>query len=194
MSWKKRNWIFDMDGTLTVPLHDFEEQKRIHNLPPDLPLLEGALQLPVPQRNLVLQAIEEWELELAKRAVAAEDALSLLEFLHPQQTNFAILTRNLRSLALVTLEAADLNHYFQAEFVLGRTCASPKPAPDGILQILKKWNASPSETVMVGDHHLDIEAGVQAGTMTIQVLRNDTDIIHPKATVIVRSLSEILEL
>ena len=183
-----------MDGTLTVPLHDFQQQKQLHNLPQHLPLLEGALQLPEPEQTRVLQAIEAWELDIANRAIPSQDAVSLLSFLHKQQKYFAILTRNLHSLALITLEAADLMHYFSTDFVLGRTCATPKPSPDGIHHILNQWDIPAKEAVMVGDHYLDIEAGLRAGTQTIQILRSEHDLVHPKASATVRSLLDVLKL
>ena len=95
---------------------------------------------------------------------------------------------------MVTLDAANLQQYFSPEFVLGRTCAEPKPSPAGIYKITSQWKVTPQDSIMVGDHYLDIEAGVQAGAMTIQVMRNATDVEHPKASKIVSSLLEAIEL
>ena len=43
---RRRHWIFDMDGTLTVSAHDFEHMRRELGLPPDVPILEALHALP----------------------------------------------------------------------------------------------------------------------------------------------------
>ena len=38
---RRRHWIFDMDGTLTVSAHDFEHMRRELGLAPEVPILEA---------------------------------------------------------------------------------------------------------------------------------------------------------
>ncbi len=55
--------------------------------------------------------------------------------------------------------------------ILGRDSVdNPKPAPDGILKLSKKWDIPPKNIVMVGDMEMDILAGKNAGCVTIGVL------------------------
>ena len=42
-----------------------------------------------------------------------------------------------------------------------------KPDPEGILQACSKLSIDPSETIYIGDHPKDLEAGISAGTKTI---------------------------
>ena len=51
-------WVFDMDGTLTIPAHDFEAFKVEHGLPADRDLLSAAEDLGEPRRTEILDAVE----------------------------------------------------------------------------------------------------------------------------------------
>lgn len=168
---KKQNWIFDMDGTLTIPIHDFNEYKKLNNLPEHRPLLEAINELPTEQVQDALDKLEKWEEELAWRSILAKDTLRMLKYLHSNGKNIGLLTRNTRRLAHITLEATNIQSFFQPEVILGRNCAQPKPSPDGIRKIMKIWDASPQDTVMLGDHQFDIDAGKSAGTATIFIGR-----------------------
>lgn len=46
---------------------------------------------------------------------------------------------------------------------------APKPAPDMVLHLLKKWNLNPQEVLVVGDTTFDIEMGNAAGCKTCAV-------------------------
>ena len=187
----KQHWIFDMDGTLTIPMHNFDQMKSVLGLPNEKPLLESAKDLPEPKREQALQKIADWEYDLATQAKASQDAKALLEHLFHKGKHLAILTRNIRSLALITLRAAGLIQFFDTDVVLGRDCAPPKPSPQGVLAIIQHWNTTPEETVMVGDFHFDIEAGFKAGASTIQVLRTPT-LIHSNATIVLKDLGDLI--
>jgi HAD superfamily hydrolase (TIGR01509 family) len=50
-----------------------------------------------------------------------------------------------------------------------------KPAPDPILECLRRLDVSPHDTVYVGDSPVDIKAGKAAGTMTIGLLCGTSD-------------------
>ena len=47
MSWQhSRHWVFDMDGTLTVAVHDFEAIKRALEIPQSDDILHHLAALP----------------------------------------------------------------------------------------------------------------------------------------------------
>lgn len=164
-----RYWIFDLDGTITVPAHDFDAMKRRLGLPVALPLLEGLLGLRGARRDDAFAQVARWEHDLAQRAVASPGAVSLLQGLHDQGARLGVLTRNRRDLALTTLDVLGVGHLFRQQDVLGRDCVTPKPAPDGILRILHGWQGTPSHAVMVGDSVHDVRAGLAAGTYTVRI-------------------------
>jgi HAD superfamily hydrolase (TIGR01509 family) len=167
----RRHWIFDMDGTLTIAAHDFQGFKRDNGMPLDRPILEVIAESAPERAEHLHRRLAAWEGEIAERAVVAPDAAVLLEHLHQRGCALAILTRNIRSLAFVTLEAAGLLHYFDEAVILGRDSAAPKPAPDGIHKILAVWGAAATDAVMVGDYIYDIDAGRNAGTATVLIDR-----------------------
>lgn len=183
-------WIFDMDGTLTEPQHDFAALKCALGLPPTLDVLGGIQAAPEDQRADLMARVSAWELEHAHRAIACAGALELLDALagHP----VGVLTRNTRDHALITLQAAGLMPYFEPDHVLGRDCARPKPAPDGVLLACERLGVEPARSVMVGDWIHDVEAGRSAGARTIWLDRTGTGRFAGEADLTVRRLSASL--
>jgi hypothetical protein len=80
ISFDRRDcWIFDMDGTLTISIHDFDGIKRILGLPitysdrgyaNDRPILEALNELPTAQAAQLHQQLDALELDIAHRATA----------------------------------------------------------------------------------------------------------------------------
>jgi HAD superfamily hydrolase (TIGR01509 family) len=160
-------WIFDMDGTLTLSIHDFDGIKRILGLPIDQPILEALDNLPADQAAELHQQLDALELDIAHQSTAQVGARELLTKLRSRGNQIGILTRNSKSNAKATLAACGLAEFFPAELILSRHCCQPKPNPAGILQLLSGWNAQPDRSVMVGDYVFDLEAGRRAGSATI---------------------------
>ncbi|MCM0599404.1 HAD family hydrolase [Periweissella fabalis] len=66
------------------------------------------------------------------------------------------------------LEQLEIEHYFKA--VLGSDQVKKfKPAPDGLLYLIKKYNLDPSKSVMIGDAIFDLQMGNTAGVATCAV-------------------------
>ena len=160
-------WIFDMDGTLTLSIHDFDEIKRILGLPIDRPILEALDRLPAAQAAELHQQLETLELDIAHRATAQIGARELLTKLRSRGDRIGILTRNSKPNAQATLAACGLAEFFPSASILSRHCCPPKPSPEGIFQLLSGWNALPDRSVMVGDYVFDLEAGRRAGSATV---------------------------
>jgi len=181
-----RRWLFDLDGTLTVAMHDFAALKRALGLPAERPVLEGIAERPVAERSSLLDRVARWEWEHAARAEAAVGAHELLSRLAGP---VGIVTRNRRDVALRTLAATGLDRWFRDEHVLGRDEAPPKPAPDGLLRLLDSWGVAPEHAVFIGDHGLDVAAGRAAGVVTVHLTRGPP---APRAHHVVGCLSELL--
>jgi HAD superfamily hydrolase (TIGR01509 family) len=160
-------WIFDMDGTLTISIHDFDGIKRILGLPLDRPILEALNDLPATQAAELYKKLDALELDLAHQATAQVGARELLTKLRSRDARIGILTRNSKPNAQATLAACGLAEFFPAESILSRHCCPPKPSPDGIWQLLSGWRSSPDQSVMVGDYIFDLEAGRRAGSATV---------------------------
>jgi HAD superfamily hydrolase (TIGR01509 family) len=168
VSFDRRDcWIFDMDGTLTISIHDFDGIKRILGLPIDRPILEALNDLPADQAAQLHQQLDALELDIAHQATAQVGARELLTKLRSRGDRIGILTRNSKPNAQATLSACGLAEFFPAALILSRHCCPPKPNPDGIWQLLSGWKASPDRSVMVGDYLFDLEAGRRAGSATV---------------------------
>ncbi len=169
----KSFWIFDLDGTLTLPVHDFEYIRIELDLPEITDILVHLDSLPDADASWRHTRLKEIERQLAYQAKPAPGALDAVAKLHQSGAQLGILTRNDRNIALLTLETIGLGHYFAKKNVLGRDEAPPKPDPAGIHHLLTGWGAVPSEAVMVGDYLFDLQAGRSAGTTTVHVGRPD---------------------
>lgn len=187
-------WIFDMDGTLTVAVHDFDAMRAELGLRPREPILEQIAAEPVARARSLLERLDAIELELAEQARAADGAHALLERLCARGARLGILTRNSFANAQATLRACALERFFAPECVVGREAAAPKPDPAGIHRLLAHWRAEPHQAVMVGDYRYDLLAGRAAGTATVYVDLSRGFPFREHADVAVGSLDALAEL
>jgi HAD superfamily hydrolase (TIGR01509 family) len=164
-----RHWVFDMDGTLTLAVHDFEAIKRAL----DIPLAEDILGYLASLPEAVAAAKHAWllehERELALASQPAPGAIELVRELRGRGCRLGILTRNAHELALLTLRAIGLDDCFAVADVIGRDEAPPKPDPGGLLHFARTWQVAPSELVMVGDYRFDLECARAAGARSVLV-------------------------
>ena len=164
-----RNWVFDMDGTLTVAVHDFAAIRVALGIPAEDDILTHLAALPSDEAAAKHAWLLEHERDLAVASTAAVGAVELVRELAQRGCRLGILTRNARELAHVTLEAIGLADCFPVEHILGRDEAAPKPSPDGLLKIAQAWGVAPGELVMVGDYRFDLDCGRAAGARTVLV-------------------------
>lgn len=188
----RTHWIFDMDGTLTVPVHDFAWLHAALGVPEHEDVLATVDARPPDRRAADLALIHRWELEAAARARAQDDASALLHALSAAGRPLGVLTRNTREGAAATLAAAGLSAFFDDDAVLTRECAPPKPHPGGVERLLARWGAPPERAVVVGDWIYDAQAGRAAGTGTVLVLRHGPKPWVNEADLLVDSLFALL--
>lgn len=186
-------WIFDMDGTLTIGVHDFEAIRDALELPASSPILESLRQLPPEIAQIKHKQLREIELDIARQATVQPGAPELLELLLTQGKQIAILTRNGKDIAHETLNACGLMDFFEPTLILSRDCHAPKPEPDGILALLNTWQAIPTQAVMVGDYKFDLMAGQRAGTATVYIDTAGEFMWSEYANYGVRSLTSVME-
>uniref|UniRef100_A0A0D9VMM0 Haloacid dehalogenase-like hydrolase domain-containing protein n=1 Tax=Leersia perrieri TaxID=77586 RepID=A0A0D9VMM0_9ORYZ len=170
-----RGVVFDMDGTLTVPVIDFPAMYR--------EVLGGdeayaAARAAGGGAVDILHCIESWGPDEQRRAYEViarfeKDGLDRLQimpgasqlcgFLDSKQIRRGLITRNVKT-------AVDLFHQrFGMIFspALSREFRPYKPDPAPLLHICSTWNIPPNEVVMVGDSLKDdIVCGKRAGAFT----------------------------
>jgi phosphoglycolate phosphatase-like HAD superfamily hydrolase len=164
-----RHWVFDMDGTLTQPLHDFELIRRELQIPAGADILEHLASLPVQQAAASHAWLMRHERELAEASVAAPGAVALIRALHADGCRLGILTRNARELAEVTLAVIGVADCFAADEIIGRRDAEPKPSPAGLQFFAARWQVPPARMRMVGDHYYDLATAQAAGVPGILI-------------------------
>ena len=86
--------IFDMDGTLTVPVLDFQEMRRRLKIPKAEDILLSVLAMPPEQKAQAMQVIDEMEEEGSRRLVLQSGVLELLHWLAGKGLRRALVTRN----------------------------------------------------------------------------------------------------
>lgn len=164
-----KHWVFDMDGTLTLSLHDFDMMRRELGLAPKQDILKTVQAMPAEQAAPLWAKIDELEYHFASLAKPMPGAFELLEQLQSRGVNLGILTRNVMPATLHTLKTCHLDSFFTPENILDRDSCESKPNPAGIILLLDQWGAKASESVMVGDYLFDLEAGRAANVATVHI-------------------------
>ena len=166
---QRKNWIFDLDGTLTVAVHDFNAIRNELGIPAGQPILKTIESLPENESLILQQKLQKIEEKLARNARPAKGVKNLLEALHHRNYHLGILTLNSRENAWLTLETLDLVDYFNEDCVIGRSCVEPKPSPKGIYRLLNQWKVEANDALIVGDYLYDLQVGRAAEIVTVHV-------------------------
>lgn len=164
-----RHWVFDMDGTLTVAVHDFAAIRRALDIPAEDDILTHLAALPAEESATKHAWLLAHERELAEAARPARGAVELVRHLCEQGVRLGVLTRNAHELALLTLQCIGLGQCFHSDDILGRDEAPPKPDPGGLLKLAARWDVPVQRLVMVGDFRFDLECARAAGARSVLV-------------------------
>ena len=190
----RSHWVFDLDGTLTVPVHDFAAIRADLGIPDGVDILGHIDSLPEREARRLHRRLDEIEDGLAARAEPAPGAVCLVEALHRQGRCLGIVTRNTRGIALRVLETIGIGGRFAPEDVLGRHDALPKPDPHGLAILSTRWGGTGGSMVMVGDYLFDLQCGRACGAATIHVDRSRSFRWPELTDIAVGSLEELAEL
>jgi phosphoglycolate phosphatase len=84
------------------------------------------------------------------------------------QRQMAVLSNKPVNPSRAIVEALGLGKYFSQVYG-GNSFATKKPEPEGALKILAESGVRPEQTAIVGDSHVDIQTGHNAGLWTVGV-------------------------
>ena len=154
--------IFDLDGTLADSRLDFTAIRSELACPEGVGVLEYIQLLPGSERGAAEQIVLDHERRGAERAEWIPGARECLQFCPRRNLPTAILTRNAREVADLTMSRLGI----QVDMLLAREDCPPKPAPDGLLQIAAAWSLSPKRLVYVGDFLYDLQAARRANMIS----------------------------
>ncbi len=175
-----RHWIFDFDGTLvdsdglfstclkfalepysiTVGPNFMEEirHKHPHRIFEDL--------LNEDQADEVMERMRQIGEELCEKIQPFSGIEEVLQTLAKKNVSLSIWTGRDAMSCHRILRRTGLDSYF-ANVISGTCVPTNKPGHDGLLEIQSVYQASPTEMVMVGDHHHDIEPANALGLTSI---------------------------
>lgn len=190
----KKAWIFDMDGTLTIPKHDFMAIMDELGIPLDQDIISFIESKDEEESARLHKRLEEIEHHVATLGEAQPGCIEFLSLLQQRGCALGIVTRNNLPNTLTTLDASGLAPYFTQEATKTRESSAPKPAPDALHQLLELWQISPDDALMVGDYKYDIEAGIAASMDTIFFDSHGQSQWNDLADITVRSFQELRSL
>ncbi|KAL6971185.1 hypothetical protein U1Q18_030865 [Sarracenia purpurea var. burkii] len=169
-----RGVVFDMDGTLTVPVIDFQAMYRAvlgedeyfalkSNSPSGIDILNHIESWSPDKQQKAHEIIAHFERQGLDRLQIMPGALELCGFLDSRNIRRGLITRNVKA-------AVDLFHLrFGITFApaLSREFRPYKPDPAPLLHICSIWEVLPNEVMMIGDSLKDdVACGKQAGAFT----------------------------
>ena len=208
--------IFDFDGTLAILNIDFsfmrdrifdlmwhysvrEEMIREHYL---LEIIDEVYQVLNEKNSYDAEAfyqeshqiLREVEMRAAEKGNLILGTKATLENIREKEVKVGIITRNCEE--AVRKVFPDINHFCDV-FVPRNSVKKVKPHPDHLTHALDLLKISGEDSVMIGDHIIDIQAGKKVGMKTIGVLTGRTkreEFEMAGADYILREASEICAL
>lgn len=182
--------IFDLDGTLTVPVLDFGAIREELGLT-DEPILEAMARMDAADRARAEAVLDRHERRAARESTLQHGAVGTLAQLRSRGYRLAILTRNARRWAQVVLD----KHGLAVDALRCRDEGAVKPSAEPINELCAELNCRPSESWMVGDHLFDIRSGRQAGCTTVLMLGDRPAPEYARqADHVIRRLGELVDL
>ena len=203
--------LFDLDGTLIETHIDFlamaqdmERLARAAGVPEEVTAGKDILSLvdaatedvharggdSPALRRTAFELLEEREVEGCAHPDLLGGARELLTDLLARKIKVGIVTRNCRRVSVGLLARFALPHHL---LLTRDDVARTKPNPEHLWEALRLLGESPHAAAMVGDHWMDVQAGVRAGcAATLGVLgRNDASWFTPcPPTATARDLAE----
>ena len=159
--------LFDMDGTLTVPLLDYDAIRRDLGLRPEQGILETMRQMGPADRAAADAVLLRHETDAAERSALNAGCMELLDHLRDVGLPLAVVTRNSRRSVDLTLGKHRLADRFAA--VVTREDEPFKPDPHPLRLACEGLNVAPDAVWLVGDGRHDVEAAVAAGVRCVWV-------------------------
>ncbi len=201
--------ILDVDGTVATCPYDFEAMRAaVREVAARWQLATGSLHM----RGVIEQiahaamllgedgpafraeadaAVWAIEVEAAKGAKLLPGAAEALAELRENGVALGLITRNCRAAAELVLRDVKGDHVLLTR----DDVPAVKPDPDHVLRTLARLGRSPSETVVVGDHDYDMEAGRAAGVRLCVGVRtgnrSDQQLRGAGADAVIDSLAEL---
>lgn len=178
--------VFDMDGTLTRPVIDFDGLRR------DLGMAQGDLvdeieKLPPEQQRAAWAIVERHEARAMEELQPQEGCAEFLAKCNRNGIKLGVVTRNVqRSVDLFCRQCG-----VAFDGVVTREFGILKPRPEPVQHLLEQWRIAPGAALMIGDYVYDIQSGKAAGTRTCFFHNPGHSFYGQEADHVVRSMVEL---
>ena len=187
--------LFDFDGTLTKPGSiDFNLIKRAIGCPAESFILEFIETLDdYVQKKKAISALENFENKAADCSEPNSGAEELLLYLRSNSIRTGIISRNSLESIKKSFHNFKKIKFSDFDVIITRDDpVRPKPYADGVILAAKKLNVDVKELVVVGDFIFDIQAGKNAGSITV-FLNNGIkhDFSDPESDYTISQLGEL---
>ena len=156
--------LFDMDGTLTRPMLDFDAIKREMGIG-SRAILEAMAEMNAADRQRCEIVLDRHEELAAEQSELNDGCKDVIAYLRCRGVQMALVTRNSRRSVDTVLRKHDLSF----ECVISRETCTPKPDPQALRVACTRLNVTTADAWMIGDGRYDIEAGVAASVRTVWI-------------------------
>ncbi|MFQ5974793.1 MAG: HAD family hydrolase [Candidatus Hydrothermarchaeales archaeon] len=182
--------IFDMDGTITKFNLDIDGIKR-EILGDDYngTLLEGINKLKGEERERAEDTLIKKEISAANRTELNKGVEELLDFLQKKGIKKALVTRNNRRSVEVIFKRFGLSF----DVVVSREDAPPKPDKAQLNAVLMGLGVDKEDTIFVGDHPMDLEAGRRVGIRTVLIKNRFSQNSLKEADFVIERMDEVID-
>jgi len=184
--------IFDLDGTITQPLLDFDLIRREMGFTPDAgPILELMERMSPRERAAAEEILLRHETAAAAESVLNDGASETLTALRQAGINIGILTRNKRLHA----ETVARKHDLTFDAIVDRDDGPVKPHAFGVLTLCRRFGTPPPHTIVVGDFLYDLLSAKAANAVAV-LLKNTPEAQNfvEYADYVITSLDEVLDI
>lgn len=154
--------IFDLDGTLTAPILDFNLIRSEIGIESG-DILTALESMAPPRRSRALEILERHERHAVENATLNEGVVELFKALRNREISIGLLTRNTRE---NTLQIAR-RHQLSFDGIVDRFDGPVKPDGHGVLKLCRQFESSPAETLVVGDFLHDLQSARNAGAIPV---------------------------
>lgn len=184
--------IFDLDGTLTEPILDFDKIRTEMGLESEsVDILAAMKAMPPARQEQAHSILARHESHAALHSQLNDGVPELLAELRHRKIPIGLLTRNTRENTLHTAR----RHQLRFDAIVARHDGPSKPDAYGVLEICRRFNATPAETIVVGDFLHDLLSARNAGAIAV-LMKTHPKADHYKvhADYAISHISELLEI
>ena len=181
--------LFDMDGTLTKPVLDFDQIRRDIGIGSG-PILESIKRMTAEQKIIAERILHGHEDRAAEASTLNPGCEQLLKWVDNANIASALVTRNTRQ----SVDTVFRRHGLHFDVCITREDGKYKPDPAPLLLACDRLGVPIEQAWMVGDGYHDIEAGVAAGMRTVWISHGGEKTFAAEPTHTVTNLIELLQL